>query len=170
MYHYCISQTWSKSYVLAFILTKYKKNLANTSLLIESQHIKTVIWSKIYSDWKAQTWNHRRTQVTEMPTKCMYAILIDSCKEEKKRRPTIWHLIKIQRRCWWGVKHFTPMRTFHPFVWHPLWSKTICCYCLMQTHKTGKIVKLTKVSFEICILIQRSLLLCDFDLFVLIDA
>ena len=84
MYHYCISQTWSKSYVLAFILTKYKKNLANTSLLIESQHIKTVIWSKIYSDWKAQTWNHRRTQVTEMPTKCMYAILIDSWKEEKK--------------------------------------------------------------------------------------
>jgi len=40
----------------------------------------------------------------------------------------------------------------------------------MQTHKTGKIVKLTKVSFEICILIQRSLLLCDFDLFVFFNA
>ena len=37
-----------------------------------------------------------------MPTKCMYAILIDSCKEEKKWAAKIYHLIKIQRRCWWG--------------------------------------------------------------------
>ena len=147
MYHFCTSQTGSKSYVLAFKLFNkiWKKNLGHTSL-IQSQHKKTVIWSKIYSDRKAQTWNHRRTQVTEMPTKCMYAILIDSSEEEKKRRPKFTISSKYREDAD-GMQHFTPMRTFHPFVWHPLWSKTICCYCLMQTHKTRKIVKTNKSKF-----------------------
>ena len=67
-------------------------------------------------------------------------------KKKKKRRPKFTISSKYREDAY-GMQHFTPMRTFHPFVWHPLWSKTICCYCLMQTHKTRKIVKTNKSKF-----------------------
>ena len=64
-------------------------NLPGPRTLFPRQIHMYVLWSKIYSDEKAQTWNHRRTRPAEMPLKCM-------C--------TLDDIIRCIQNC---VKHFT---------------------------------------------------------------
>jgi len=59
------------------------------------------LWSKIYSDEKAQTLNHRRTRLAEMPLKCMCTYDIIGCIKN-----CVKHITAQDLRFHWNIWYF----------------------------------------------------------------